>query len=109
LVRPDFVIVLGDDLGVGECSPYSPVEVATPHLARLASEGMRFDRAYVASPSCGQSRASLLSGLMPARHGAVYNHQPARRDALALLPLLSAAGYDVVGIGKVAHGPEREA
>jgi arylsulfatase A-like enzyme len=65
--RPNIVLILADDLGCGDLGSYG-CEVPTPHLDRLASEGMRFTRAYVASPICSPSRVGIFTGRCPARH-----------------------------------------
>ncbi|KHL26570.1 arylsulfatase A family protein [Croceibacterium mercuriale] len=101
--RPDIVIFIADDLGYLDVAPNGSADARTPNLSRLASEGIGFDRAFVASPSCAPSRAALLTGLMPARNTAEANH--ARPDpALRKLPsYLQSLGYQVVAFGKVAH------
>ncbi|MBI4025344.1 MAG: sulfatase [Verrucomicrobia bacterium] len=70
--------------------------VDTPHLDRLAAEGVRFTRAFCAAPQCSPSRASLLSGLMPHRHGLIgLTHRGFQLNrGVPLLPaLLQRAGY----------------
>ena len=64
--NPNIVIVLADDFGFGDVSCYGG-EVPTPHLDRMAREGMRFTQFYVASPICSPSRAGLITGQFPAR------------------------------------------
>ena len=75
--KPNIVIFLADDLSYGDVSINGDANVRTPALQRLASEGMSFDRAFVASPACAPSRAALLTGMMPARNGAEANHDRA--------------------------------
>ncbi len=101
--RPNIVVFIADDLGYADVGPNGSPDARTPNLARLAAEGIGFDRAYVASPSCAPSRAALLTGQMPARNQAEANH--ARPDpALRKLPsYLQSQGYQVVAFGKVAH------
>ena len=68
--RPNIVIILADDLGygdVGVCNPDS--KIPTPHIDRLASEGMLFIDAHAASSTCTPSRYGLLTGINPARTG----------------------------------------
>lgn len=100
---PDIVVYLADDLSVANGSPYGERDIATPGMRGLAAAGMTFDRAYVASPSCGVSRAAMLTGLMPARNGAEENHSFPNPDVLALTTCLSQAGYQMAAFGKVAH------
>ena len=67
---PDLDIYLADDLSFRDLSIYADRGGPTPALEALAADGMTFDLAFVASPSCAPSRAALLTGLMPARNGA---------------------------------------
>lgn len=101
--RPNMVIFLADDLSVKDCVPYGGKDIPTPNIAALAGEGMVFDRAYVASPSCAPSRAALLTGLFPVRNGAMFNQQKPRGDLRKWPAYFQALGYEVVAIGKVAH------
>ena len=71
---PQLVIFLSDDLGRLDTSIHGSPDAKTPTMDRLAAEGMAFENAYVASPSCCPNRFSFLTGLMPARHGAHPNH-----------------------------------
>jgi arylsulfatase A-like enzyme len=65
--RPNFVFILADDLGWRDLGCYDSSFYETPHLDRLASEGVRFAHAYAACPVCSPTRASLLTGKYPAR------------------------------------------
>lgn len=78
--RPNIVLVLADDLGINDLGCYGRVEHHTPHLDRLAREGMRFTCAYTAQPICSPSRAALMTGLSPARLH-LTNYLPGRPDA----------------------------
>ncbi|MES2705571.1 MAG: sulfatase [Verrucomicrobiota bacterium] len=101
--KPNIVVFLSDDHTAADSSVYGSKDVVTPSMERVARDGLVFDRAFVASPSCAPSRAALLTGLMPARNGAEANH--ARPDAnIKKLPAyLQELGYEVVAIGKVGH------
>jgi len=101
---PNIVVLLSDDLGRLETTVYGSTQVKTPTLEKLAGRGMVFDNAYVASPSCCPNRASLLTGLMPARHGAHPNHTLVKEGTPWLVPLLKNLGYTVASFGKVQHG-----
>jgi arylsulfatase A len=65
--RPNIVFILADDLGVNDLGVYGRKDHRTPHLDRLAAEGLRFTSAYVASPICSPSRAAIMTGRSPAR------------------------------------------
>ena len=102
--RPNIVIFISDDLGRLETSVHGSSDVKTPTMDRLAAAGMVFENAYVASPSCCPNRYSLLTGLMPARHGAHPNHSKPKPGTKFLPPLLQSLGYYLASFGKVAHG-----
>ena len=67
--RTNVVFVLTDDQGIWAAGCYGNPEIRTPNIDRLASEGMRFDRFFVATPVCSPSRATLLTGRIPSQHG----------------------------------------
>jgi arylsulfatase A-like enzyme len=64
---PSIVLVFADDLGVNDLHCYGRADHRTPHLDRLAAQGMRFTCAYTAQPICSPSRAALMTGQSPAR------------------------------------------
>lgn len=116
--RPNIVLVLADDLGWADLGCYGADLHETPHLDRLARDGMRFTEAYSASPVCTPTRASIMTGKHPARLGMTIWHEAAEtppRDrkltppvAAGNLPLaevtlaehLHAAGYLTALVGK---------
>ncbi|WP_282147940.1 sulfatase family protein [Algibacter lectus] len=103
--KPNFVIIIADDHGVFHSTPYGSTIIETPNMQKLADEGMRFDNAYVASPACGPSRASLFTGMMPYNNGIVGNHEKVLKPGvLSLIPGLIDQGYEVVFQGKIGHG-----
>jgi N-sulfoglucosamine sulfohydrolase len=62
---PNVLLILSDDHSAAHVGCYGNKDIRTPNLDRLASEGMRFDRAYVACPQCVPSRAAILTGRHP--------------------------------------------
>jgi len=100
---PNIVIFLSDDHTWRDSSLYGSTEIKTPHMERLAADGMTFDRAYVNSPACAPARAALLTGLYPARSGAEANHSRPGKDIRKLPAYLKELGYEVVAFGKVGH------
>src|SRR5262245_40656681 len=73
--KPHLVLFIADDLSWSDCSIYAAGDTQTPNVERIARDGMACTHAFVASPSCAPSRAALLTGLYPARNGAMWNHQ----------------------------------
>ena len=64
------ILILADDLGWADTTLYGHTQLyETPNLERLARRGMTFTRAYANSPLCSPTRASVLTGQTPARHG----------------------------------------
>lgn len=106
--KPNIVIFLADDHGWSDSSVYDSKQAKTPTMQSLAEKGIVFERAFVASPACGPSRAALLSGLMPARNGAEPNHTMPREGTLNMVKLLQEQGYEAVAFGKVGHGKETQ-
>ena len=98
--RPNIVVFISDDHGWADSEPYGDRIVRTPNLARLAEEGMRFTRAFVASPACGPSRAALYTALWPQHSGAMANHTPIDPDIRTLPAYFRELGYRPVLMGK---------
>ncbi|HIF15395.1 MAG TPA: arylsulfatase, partial [Bacteroidetes bacterium] len=71
--QPNFIIIFTDDLGYGDLSSYGHPTIRTPHLDKMASEGMRFTQFYVGSSICTPSRAALLTGKLPVQTGMYGN------------------------------------
>lgn len=67
--RPNVVLIVSDDQGYRDLGCFGSQEVLTPHLDRLASEGVRLTNFYVSWPACTPSRGSLLTGRYPQRNG----------------------------------------
>lgn len=67
--RPNLVLLLADDLGYGDLGCYGCPDIRTPHLDRLAREGLRLTQFYANGPECTPTRAALLSGRYPQRAG----------------------------------------
>jgi len=66
-LKPNILFILCDDLGVNDLGCYGRADHRTPHLDRMAAEGMRFTSAYASQAICSPSRAGILTGLNPAR------------------------------------------
>lgn len=114
--RPNFVVLLVDDLGLGDFGCYGAKFYETPHIDRLASRGMKFTNAYAACTVCSPSRAALLTGRYPARlhltdwiTGHVNPHAKLRvpdwnmrveHQRILLPEALKQAGYKTAFFGK---------
>jgi arylsulfatase A-like enzyme len=105
--RPNVVIVLADDLGFGDVSANNPeCRIATPHIDRLATEGMRFTDAHTSSGVCTPTRYSLLTGRYHWRtrlqHGVLggFSTPLIAAGRLTLPALLAERGYHTACIGK---------
>lgn len=70
--RPNIVLIMADDLGVADLKLYDVNGQATPHIDRLASEGVKFNNAFVTSPVCSPSRAAIITGRYTQRFGFEY-------------------------------------
>jgi arylsulfatase A-like enzyme len=100
---PDIVVILADDFSVRDGSPWGASGIPVPNLQMLADKGLVFDQAFVTSPSCAPSRASLLTGLWPARNGAESNHRKPRPEIRKWPAYFQDLGYETAAFGKVSH------
>ena len=67
--RPNVVLIMTDNHGAWTLGCYGNPDVRTPHIDRLAQEGILFSRCYSSNPVCSPTRATWLTGLMPSQHG----------------------------------------
>ncbi|MGN6547637.1 MAG: sulfatase family protein [Aureliella sp.] len=112
--RPNFLLILADDLGYGDVSTYHASDVQTPHLDRLAADGMLFTAMRANCTVCSPSRAALLTGRYPDRVGVpgVIRTQPENSwgyfdpSVPTLADELKRAGYHTGIVGKWHLGLE---
>ena len=103
--RPNFVIILCDDLGYGDLACYGHPKIKTPCLDQMAKDGIRFTDFYSTAPVCSPSRVGLLTGRSPNRAG-IYDWIPGGRDVhmrqseVTIPQLLKKAGYNTFMGGK---------
>jgi arylsulfatase A-like enzyme len=98
--RPNFVIMIADDMGYGDAGCYGHPHIRTPNIDRLAREGMKFTHAFLTCSSCSPSRSSIMTGRYPHSTGAKELHQPLPADQVVFAGLLKKAGYYTASAGK---------
>jgi len=106
------LFIMCDQLRADHLSCYGHPVLETPNIDALAARGVKFDRAYVASPICGPSRMSFYTGRSVMSHGATWNRVPLSLRELTLGDYLARAGRRAVLAGKThvlpdSHGFER--
>jgi arylsulfatase A-like enzyme len=115
--RPNIVVLFADDLGYGDLSCYGHPTIRTPHLDRMAAEGVRFTQFYSAAEVCTPSRAALMTGRLPPRNGMCSDKRRViftesagglPQSEVTIAELLKARGYATACIGKwhLGHRPE---
>jgi arylsulfatase A-like enzyme len=103
---PNILLIVADDLGYGDLGCYRSREIRTPHLDRLAKEGVRLTDAYASAAVCSPTRASLITGRYPQRDGFDWVIRYTEKDrglpvsAASLPRRLRKAGYATGLFGK---------
>jgi arylsulfatase A len=103
--RPNVIFIYADDLGYGDLSSYGATKIKTPHIDRLATEGLRFTNAHSTSATCTPSRYGLITGQYPWRKKGT-GVLPG--DAALIIPtdkatiasVFKKAGYKTAAVGK---------
>jgi len=89
---PNFVVILMDDMGWRDVGCMGNTFVETPHIDRLAKDGMLFMQSYASAPNCAPTRACLMSGQWTPRHGIYTVVDPRQPPGSPWHKLLAAAG-----------------
>lgn len=90
---PNIVFLISDDQSAADLGCYGNKTVRTPNLDKLAAEGIRFTRAYVASPQCSPSRGALLTGRLPHTTGSSRLHVDVLPEFPSIVEALKKRGY----------------
>ncbi len=109
--KPNIVFILADDLGYGDLGCYGQQKFKTPHIDKLALDGMRFTQHYSGAPVCAPSRSALLTGLHTGHTPIRGNKEvlpegqwPLPQKTETLMSMLKLAGYTTGTFGKWGLG-----
>ncbi|XZE54731.1 sulfatase-like hydrolase/transferase [Planctomycetaceae bacterium SH139] len=103
--RPNFILMIADDMATEDCGPMGHPHIRTPNLDRLAAAGMTFEQAFLTCSSCSPSRSSMISCRYPHQTDAEQLHQPLPAEQITYVELLKKAGYHTAASGKWHLGP----
>lgn len=106
--QPNVLFILCDDLRPAALGCYGSAHVQTPHIDRLAKEGVLFKNAFCTTSLCSPSRASILSGLYAHAHGVTNNFTEYPQNLASFPKQLQAAGYRTAYIGKWHMGEDND-
>ena len=114
--KPNIIFILADDLGYGDLGCFGQARIKTPHLDRMATEGIRFTQAYAGATVCAPSRGVLMTGRHTG-HGMVRGNaglqnplaQSLRATDTTVASILQKAGYATALIGKWGLGDAGDA
>jgi len=112
--KPNFLVYILDDVGWGDFGCYGGGHLRgapTPNFDKLAAEGLKLTSCY-SQPSCSPSRATIMTGRLPIRHGILtppmYGQPGGLQDEVTLPELLKKAGYATRAVGKWHCGENAE-
>lgn len=105
LERPNIVVIIADDLASHEIGCYGGKNIPTPNIDRIAREGIRFTNCYASCAISVPIRASLYTGLYPAKHGVYQNHKSSNPNIKSITSYLPENGYSVWRTGKTHTTP----
>lgn len=105
-MNPNIIFIMADDLGYGDLGCYGATKIPTPHIDRIAQQGMRFTDAHASSAVCTPSRYSVLTGRYcwrsPLKKSVLWGFSPPliEPDRPNVASLLKTQGYTTASIGK---------
>ncbi|MEM9479679.1 MAG: sulfatase [Verrucomicrobiota bacterium] len=97
---PNIVLIIADDLAWDDLGCQGNAQIKTPHIDKLAREGMRFVNAFNTASSCSPSRASIITGRYPHNTDAEQLHWPVPAEQVTFVERLREAGYWTGAAGK---------
>ena len=111
---PNVLFIMMDDLRADDLTGFGEPLIKAPNIEALSAQGVRFTQQFVAVPTCGASRNSLLTGMLPRRQSELTNEastltlsgKPASGIPETFIDNLRRNGYYTVGIGKISHSPD---
>ena len=99
--KPNIILCMADDLGWGDTGYNGHPVLRTPHLDRMAEEGLRFERFYSGAPVCSPTRGSCITGRHPYRYGIFFaNEGHVKKEEVTLAEALKPLGYTTGHFGK---------
>lgn len=107
---PNIIFIMADDLGYGDLGCYGQSQIRTPHIDRMAEQGMKFTQFYAGSTVCAPSRAVLMTGQHTGQNqvrgnaGGNMDRQTLRDEDVTVAEVLRDAGYQTALIGKWGLG-----
>lgn len=105
--RKNILLLLSDQQRLDTVSAYGMDCICrTPHIDRLAEEGMKFRNAFCTSAICAPSRASVMTGLYAHRHGVIDNYTDIKEGVPLLGDCMASAGYYCGYVGKWHVSPD---
>ena len=108
--KPNIVLILADDLGVGDLGAFGQKFIKTPNLDQMAKNGIRFTNFYSSAPVCAPSRASLMTGkhqghaVIRGNEGLNGERIPLRPEDTTIAEITKSVGYQTAIIGKWGLG-----
>ena len=106
-VRPNIIFIITDQQRSDALGCMDNHAVISPHIDKLAEEGVRFVNGYSSVPSCTPARSGMLTGLSPWHHGMLGYGRVAREYRYEMPQMLREAGYYTFGIGKMHWFPQK--
>ncbi len=105
---PNLIFIMADDLGIGHLGCYGQDKIKTPHVDRLAAEGMKFTQFYAGANVCAPARSTLMTGLhtghTPVRNNGLDRHL--HDEDVTVAEVLKRVGFATGGFGKWGLGRE---